>query len=80
MEGVSESNNSSSVKIGAGMGDFPPVQEETTQETIDLAEVSINTNRRMVVDGSTAANSTGSVAEAPVAEEEDINDLVWLVR
>ena len=75
MEGVSEGNNTSSAKIGANMGDVPPVQAETTGETINLAEVLINTNQGMIVDGITAANSAGSVAEAPVAEDEDNNDM-----
>ena len=77
MEGVSEGigNNTSSVKIGANMGDVPPVRAETTRETINSAEISINTNQGMVVDGSTAANSVGSVAETPVAEDEDNNDM-----
>ena len=75
MKGVLEGNNSSSVKIGAGMSDFPPIQAETTGETINLEEVSINTNRGMVADGSTALNGAGSVAEASIAEEEDNNNL-----
>ena len=75
MEGVSEGNNNSSVEIGANMGDVPPVQAETTRETIDSAEMSINTNQGMVVDGSTTANSAGSVAETPVAEDEDNDDM-----
>ena len=80
MEGVSEGNNSSSIKIGADMGDVTPVQAETTGETINLAEVLINTNQGMVVDGSTTtANSAGSVAEAPVAEDEDNNNMAGTI-
>ena len=79
MEGVLEGNNSSSVKIGANMGDVPSVQAETTGETINLVEVSINTNQVMVGDVSTAANSACSVAEAPVAEDEDNNNMAGMM-
>ena len=74
MEGVLEGNISSSIEFWAGMGGVLPVQAEKTGEAINLAEVAMNTCQGVVVDSSTAANSAGSVAKAPVVEEEDNNN------